>query len=141
MTRYKNKKTGKIGEVIHYKDVTTSLRFDDGVELILSPARLRNEFVLVEEEELKRLTFSELCDVMREWNNSHNSNMSAVIVYEQKNFAKPYSETARSYRVLNTCGRFCKKTSTELTGDCLDGTDDNVRLDYYNWSVEYCYID
>jgi len=27
-----------------------------------------------------------------------------------------------------------------LFGDCLDGYDLGVRLDYYNWKIDFCYF-
>jgi len=31
--------------------------------------------------------------------------------------------------------------SNSLFGDCLDGIDLGVRLDLYDWKVDYCYIE
>jgi len=69
----------------------------------------------------------------------------AVIVFDQKSFTKPYSETERSYEVSSDNHCFCQgRISNSIHGFCLDGHDNGVRLDRYmydcNWTVEYCYI-
>lgn len=69
--------------------------------------------------------------------------LSGVIVYKQSNFTKEYSETSRSYRVTNLSGKrfFDGMIGNSVYGDCLDGSDPGVRLDAYNWDVEYCYLE
>lgn len=65
----------------------------------------------------------------------------AVIVYKQSNFDKVYTEEERSYKVKSRAKFFNPNAiSKSLIGDCLDGKDTNVRLDYWDWKVEYCYI-
>ena len=138
---YRNKNTKQVGEVVH-KGITTTLRFDDGSEVILSPARLRNEWEEVAAP--TKLTYFEFCEKMKEWNLTHDGSvagLSGVICYKQKNFSEPYTEEQRSYRVWNTSGHFQKDWTDDLVGDCLDGTDDGCNLDLYNWSVEYCILD
>lgn len=46
--KYMHKRTKVIGEVIHYKGITTTLRFEDGTEIILTPAQLKSEWELIE---------------------------------------------------------------------------------------------
>ena len=48
LMKYMHKKTKVIGEVIHYKGVTTTLRLEDGRELILTPAQIKNEWIKIE---------------------------------------------------------------------------------------------
>ncbi len=71
------------------------------------------------------------------------SPITAVIVYAQSNFKKPYTETQRSYRVDNTSGKifFDGLCGTSMFGDCLDGTDKMLRLDWQNWKIERCYFE
>ena len=65
----------------------------------------------------------------------------AVIVYKQENFKKPYTQTERSYVICNgQWGLDSTKMGRCIIGNCLDGTENNIRLDYYGWEVEYCYI-
>ena len=63
----------------------------------------------------------------------------ADITFEQSNFVNNYSELERTYRVTNRSGkRFFNMPSgsRSVFGNSLDGSDFNVRLDYYNWEVE-----
>ena len=137
---YKNKKTGQIGRVVHL-GITTTLRFDDGSEVILTPANLRADWVKFD----NRFTEKEFTKLMREWNTSHDqtkATLSGVIVYDQSNFGLSYTEDQRSYRVWNNNPIYQLDAELpELMGDCLDGTDDNVCLDIYDWKVEFCYFE
>ena len=62
---------------------------------------------------------------------------TALIVYSQDNFNTDFSVKERTYRISRN-NRFFQegKVSNSLFGDCLDGKDLGVRLDWYNWSVE-----
>lgn len=67
----------------------------------------------------------------------------AVIVFTEDSFNKPFTEVERSYEVNHDCPYFQSgMISNRLTGNCLDGTDDGVRLDWYlnEWKIDYCYI-
>lgn len=143
MKKYRNKKTKMVGVVVS-QDITTTLKFSDGAKLILTPASLRNHWELVDDGH-DHLTFIELCNHMRVWNTTHNVNEAekfAVIVYSQSNFSTEYSEESRSYRVSNANDRFSNRISSDaLLGDCLDGSEDEVRLDWYDWQIEYCYFE
>lgn len=69
--------------------------------------------------------------------------ISAVIVYAQSNFTKEYSEIERSYRVTNQDGKafFNGMMGNSIYGECLDGSEDGVRLDAYDWEIEKCYFE
>mgnify|MGYP003441295885 CR=1 FL=1 len=92
---------------------------------------------------MKKITFEQLCNTSGEWK-------KAVIVFSQDSFNKEFSETARSYRILSDAKYFnADCIGSSLFGDCLDGTDNGVRLDWYmkrlpeegkRWIIEYCYI-
>ena len=141
--KYKNRKTGKVGKVVH-KGITTTLQFDDESELILSPANLKNDWVEIEDTEIEKLTYRKLYDIMCDYNRRfpNTNGLSAIIVYKQDNFTVPYTEEQRSYRVWNSNKAFKSgMLSNSLYGDCIDGSDPGVRLDAYNWSVEYCYLE
>jgi len=95
---------------------------------------------------MKKVTISELYGAMNEYNKKHpdkedEAMISGVIVYKQKNWSKPYTVKQRSYRVWN-CNRAFQdgKIANSVYGDCLDGTDQGVRLDWYRWEPEYCYF-
>lgn len=95
---------------------------------------------------MEKITFSKLDEIMTEYNRrfpekANSAELKGIIVYKQSNFDKPYTEEQRSYEVCNCNRRFQDgKISNALYGDCLDGKDVGVRLDWYNWSVEYCYM-
>lgn len=94
----------------------------------------------------KHITMQELDHIMTEFNTQNPGKqdtpvLEAVIVFKASNWKKPYALRSRSYRVRNCCRRFQEgKISNQLSGDCLDGTDQGVRLDWYHWEVEYCYM-
>ena len=94
----------------------------------------------------KKITYDEMWNTMYKFNcdNPDKENkacLKAVIVFKQSSFTKPYSVKSRSYEVYN-CNRCFQpnKISNSLCGYCLDGTDSGVRLDWYNWDVDYCYM-
>lgn len=103
---------------------------------------------------MTKTTFSEIRSTFKAFNKEHNikhgdygknvPTISAVIVYKQSNFTAEYTETERSYRINNLCGKAFFDTisgSQSMRGDCLDGKDLGVRLDCYNWDIEYCYFE
>ena len=96
---------------------------------------------------MEKITMSKLDEIMCEYNrrnpqNADSARLFGVIVFKASNFDKEYSELSRSYRVSNANRHFQDgKIANSLFGSCLDGTDDGVRLDWYNWDVEYCYME
>lgn len=79
---------------------------------------------------------------LEELRNSNNWE-KAVIVFAKDSFNKEFSEESRSYMINSKANYFqWDKISKSLFGNCLDGTDDGVRLDLYmpKWKAEYCYI-
>ena len=96
---------------------------------------------------MKKISFPELKSMMLQFNTDHPKDLetpklSAVIVYKQSNWKKEYSEESRSYRVWNNNRMFQPGMfANSLCGCCLDGTDQGVRLDQYDWKVDYCYIE
>ena len=95
---------------------------------------------------MRKITFAKLEEIMEEYNrrfpeNQDKAKLSGVIVYKASNWPKAYSERSRSYEVTNNSPAFQDgKISNRLSGYCLDGTDQGVRLDWYNWDIEYCYM-
>ena len=96
--------------------------------------------------EHKHITMDELWHNMHTFNCEHpelmeKARIGAVIVYKESNFTEHYTETERSYIVWNNNRMFQPdKIANSLFGDCLDGKDFGVRLDWYNWDIEYCYM-
>lgn len=97
---------------------------------------------------MEKIPFSELEATMMCFNKEHPEKqdtacITGVIVFKQENWpGKLYSIKERSYRVSNANRAFQEgKISNQLSGNCLDGKDLGVRLDWYKWTVDYCYID
>lgn len=90
--------------------------------------------------EPKRITYSEMFWKFAKATRTGES-MQGVIVYSEDSFDQPYPLEARSYKVSSTCSAFdTDKAGGCIIGDSLDGTDKRVRLDQYDWNIEYCYI-
>lgn len=81
-----------------------------------------------------------MTDFNKKYGRDYKNLIEAVIVYKQSNFSEEYSEESRSYLINNNNHHFDNKISNALWGSCLDGTDQNVRLDYYNWDIEKVYL-
>ena len=72
----------------------------------------------------------------------------AVIVFTEDSFTEPYTLEQRSYKTNRNWGKYFipGMLGKSLYGDCLDGKDLGVRLDYYMgsgkgmWHIDYCYI-
>ena len=102
--------------------------------------------------EIKKITFQELRDYFYVHNKTHNwatDVLKAVIVFTPDSFDKEYSEESRSYEIRSDANTFRNTISNSLFASCLDGTDQEVRLDWYmeyygnkddGWKVDYCYL-
>lgn len=101
-----------------------------------------------------KTTISEAYEIFKVYNEKFNLDYNDVktdvpelyadITYKSENFTKEYSEAERTYRVTNRSGkRFFNMPSgsRSVFGNSLDGSDFNVRLDYYNWEVEKVVLD
>lgn len=87
----------------------------------------------------ERLNPEILFDEMNKCHETGN-HRTAVIVFKQSNFTQEYSEESRSYRSYSDqWGWDYSKLGNCRLADCLDGTDNGVRLDYYDWEVEFWY--
>lgn len=92
---------------------------------------------------MKKMTFAELRNSVDKWSN-------AVVVFKPESFSREFSELARSYQISSDAKYFNPNMGgNSLFGNCLDGTDNGVRLDWYMhrlpnegtaWAIEYCYI-
>ena len=105
---------------------------------------------------MKKISFWKLVEIMRSFNDKNPDKqydpcVSGVIVYDESNYtwsymgkerSWSYTEKERSYRVYNNNRMFQKgMIANSLRGYCLDGTDNEVRLDRYDWEKEYCYYE
>ena len=98
---------------------------------------------------MNKVTYEEFCNRMWEYGKTHKNNedyqdaLTGVIVYKASNWPdNNFTELERSYRV-SSCNRCfqANKISNSMFGDCLDEKDLGVRLDWYEWDVEYCYFE
>ena len=96
---------------------------------------------------IKKISYAEMERKMFQFNERNPQReeeavLSAVIVFKPENWDVPYSELSRSYRVCNNNRAFQPgKIACSVYGYCLDGTDPGVRLDWYKWKVDYCYME
>lgn len=101
---------------------------------------------------MKKITYQELHNKMVQFNKENditckedgNKVLKAVIVFTEDSFENEYTLEERSYEVTNHNKRFITDNiGNSLFGNCLDGRDLGVRLDWYmadGWKVDYCYI-
>ena len=99
---------------------------------------------------MKKLTFAQARKIVDEHNQQNGiksqfedpNPIRLYIVYKQSNWNEQYSETSRTYVVRSDNKYFLPNMiGNSLFGNCLDGTDDGVRLDWYNWEIEYVHIE
>lgn len=96
---------------------------------------------------MEKITYDEMERRFMEYNKEHGNGedgtyISGVVVFAQSNWEKEFTETERSYRVQSNNRAFqAGKISNSIFANCLDGKDLGVRLDWYNWTPEYCYMD
>lgn len=102
---------------------------------------------------MKKFTYEEFEKAMREFNSEHGivnqadkKILKGVIVFTKDSFDKEYSEVQRSYKTNNLQKAWLPHMiSNSVFADCLDGSDNGVRLDWYMhdekpWKVDYCYL-
>lgn len=102
---------------------------------------------------MKKISYEEFDRAMRNFNSEHGitqhfdeNGLKGVIVFKQESFTKPYTERERSYKTDSSQKHYLSNMlGNSIFGDCLDGTDNGVRLDWYmfsenGWKVDYCYI-
>lgn len=80
--------------------------------------------------------------LFEEMNHCHETgkHRTAIIVFAQSNFTTEYSEISRSYEsTSDQKGWNYNRIGNCRLGDCLDGTEQGVRLDWHNCKVEYWY--
>lgn len=102
---------------------------------------------------MKKISYDEFMRNMINFNEENNyttkgtdKHIYGVIVFKEESFTKPYTEHQRSYKTSNDNKGFLPNNiSNSIFGDCLDGTDNGVRLDWYMygedaWKIDYCYM-
>ena len=99
---------------------------------------------------MKKYTWSEMTAFMRQFNEENGvtckgvgPTIKAIVVFTEDSFKDYYTETQRSYEFSNQNKAFIAgQCSNSIFADCIDGSDNGVRLDYYigDWKVDYCYL-
>lgn len=97
------------------------------------------------------MKYSELKAKFREFEEKNwpHKSLTAIIVFTEDSFDKPYPRISRSYCLSSDNKAFWPRAAGySIFSDCLDGTDPGVRLEWYmaeegnkdGWKVEDCYI-
>lgn len=88
---------------------------------------------------MKKRSAETLRDAMNECHET-GKHRNAIIVFKQSSFKEEYSELSRSYRSYSDqWGWDYSKSGRSRLGDCLDGSENGIRLDWYDWDVDYWY--
>lgn len=65
-----------------------------------------------------------------------------VVLFSKKNWSKSYTRLQRMYALnLSSSGFNSEGSGQAIIGNCLDGSDQNVRLEIYDWEVAVVLID
>ena len=97
------------------------------------------------------MTYAELKQIFCDLKRDHpTQDLTAHIIFTEDSFKKKYSLLSRTYRITSDNKAFWSHMGGySIFGDCLDGTDQGVRLDWYmddergnvgGWKVQDCYI-
>ena len=101
---------------------------------------------------MKKMTFAQVSAAFYKHNENRvttqfgdNERLTAVVVFKKENWPdKDFSEESRSYRFTSDNKCFVPgMCSSSIFADCLDGSDNVIRLDWYlnDWKIDYCYIE
>ena len=93
---------------------------------------------------MKKLTLNELTEILKK----DDTKTGVIVIKNGPYFLKEFPLEARSYRVIG--GKHFKDgmIGDSIFAESLDGSDPDVRLDWYlkadkpedRWQIEYCYI-
>lgn len=90
------------------------------------------------------MEWGDIIALFREYNHTVSINakpLTAYIIYDASNWNKVFHENFRTYVVNSWSNLFIDdKISNSLFGNCLDLLEFGVRLDWYNWKREKCYL-
>lgn len=92
------------------------------------------------------LSYREMSDMFTHINVTGGEHLCGYIVFSEDSFDKTYSEQSRTY-VISSDNKAFKPSAGgySIYGSCLDGTDQNIRLEAYMrgekaWHIERCYM-
>ena len=92
------------------------------------------------------MTYREMSDIFYHVNKIGHESVSGYIVFDQSSFEKTYSEESRTYAISsNNKAYISGMGGYSIYGSCLDGTDQNIRLEDvirgpHSWKIEKCYM-
>lgn len=113
-------------------------------EMNTSSAKERKHSSMNAIENAIPMEWGDIIALFREYNHIATSSarpLTAYIVYDASNWKKIFHESSRTYAVNSWSNLFFDgKISTSLFGDCLDLSEFGVRLDWYDWKREKCYL-
>lgn len=98
---------------------------------------------------MKKLTYSQMIKEINKHNEENHierqygdeNPLICVVVFKANNWKDTYSEISRAYEFRSDNKYFLPKMlGNSWYADCLDGSDQGVRLDWYDWEIEYCFI-
>lgn len=136
--------------------VTVEADSMEEAEQLVSDGWYRGEYILdaecfegVEfesEEPVIDLSYREMSDVFHHVNDKHKEPVCGYIVFSPDSFDRPYSEQSRTYVVSSDNKAYIAGAGGySIFGSCLDGSDQNIRLELYMhgdgaWKIERCYM-
>ena len=98
---------------------------------------------------LQHISFSELEDFASKFFSQNpgigqfQKTPKAAIVFKEESYSTPYSLEARTY-IFSLANKYFMPNmiGNSLFADCLDGSEQMVRLDWYlnSWKIDYCYL-
>jgi hypothetical protein len=103
---------------------------------------------------MTKMTWREMYNAMCNFNEQHgyttkgtDKELKGVVVFTEDSYPTTYTEKERSYAFTSDNKAFLpNQLGYSIYGNCLDGNDLGVRLDWYMrdtehpWKVEYCYL-
>jgi Uri superfamily endonuclease len=108
-----------------------------------------DDFVEVEfesDEPVVELSYREMSDMFTHINKIGADHLCGYIVFSEDSFKDHFSEQSRTYVVSSDNKAFKPGMGGySIFGSCLDGTDQNIRLEGYirgekAWHIERCYM-
>ena len=97
-------------------------------------------------EPVVELSYREMADMFSHINKIGAEHLCGYIVFSEDSFDKFYSEQSRTY-VISSDNKAFKPNmgGYSIFGSCLDGTDQNIRLEEYMrgknaWHIDRCYM-
>lgn len=136
--------------------VTVEADSMEEAEQLVSDGWYRGEYILDAEcfegvefesaEPVIDLSYQRLSEIFNYVNDTHKSPVSGYIVFTQDSFDMPYSEQSRTHVVSSDNKAYIAGAGGySIFGSCLDGSDQNIRLELYMhgdgaWKIERCYM-